>query len=92
VALLLARARTRRAEREVQREKLDSTAEGHRAMAESHTSRVDELGAAAKEHREAAARHQQEAEKLEDRVAREGREAAFHEERASDTEHEREQL
>ncbi len=75
-----------------ERERLEAVVAGHREMAQSHESSVDELGPRAKAHREAAADHAQRADELEDRIERERRQAQFHEERASETDDERRQI
>jgi chromosome segregation ATPase len=79
------RAKTLRRERE----RLESVVAGHRDMAASHESSIEELAPKAKAHREAAADHAERAEKLEDRIERERRQAQFHAERAGETEDER---
>ena len=79
------RAKTLRMERE----RLQAVVAGHRDMADSHASAVEELQPKAKAHREAAADHAKRADELEDRIERERRHAQFHDERASETEDER---
>ena len=86
------RLRAREEARRIQRGKLDSTVSGHREMAESHVSAVEDLAPQAARHREAAAEHTRRADELEERIERERRHAQFHEERASETEHEREHI
>ena len=73
----------------IERERLESVVSGHRDMAESHASTVEELQPRAKAHREAADDHARRADELEDRIERERRHAQFHDERASETEDER---
>ena len=90
--LLATRLRARRDARDIQRDKLDSTVAGHREMAESHASAVQELEPQAEQHREAAVEHARRADALEERIERERRHAQFHSERASETEHEREHI
>lgn len=86
---LIARRMSARAKSlRIAREKLEAVVEGHREMAESHESTVEELQPRAKAHREAAADHAERAEELEARIARERRQAEFHEERAGETEDE----
>ncbi len=78
------------AKRRIREEKLTSVAAGHREMAESHESSVEELEPQAIGHREAAADHTRIADELEERIEREQRHAQFHAERATETEQERE--
>jgi hypothetical protein len=82
----------RAGEKRIQRDKLDSVAEGHREMADAHASSVEELEPQAIGHREAAADHTRIADELEERIEREQRHAQFHAERASETETEREHI
>lgn len=90
--LMVTRLRTREEARRIQRGKLDSAVSGHREMADSHVSTVEELEPQAERHREAAAGHARRADELEERIERERRHAQFHEERASETERERERI
>ncbi len=86
------RFRERERERDLRRSKLESVAEGHREMAESHAGSLDGLRAQALEHRQAAVDHTRKAEQLEQSIERKERQAAFHEDRALETQHEREQV
>jgi len=84
--------RERERERELRRTKLDSVADGHRAMAEANAGSLDGLREQALNHRQAAVDHTRKAEQLEGRIEQKERQAAFHEGRAVQTRHEREQV
>ena len=92
LAWVFMRFRDRERQREVRREKLESVAEGHREMAEAHAGSLEGLREQALEHRQAAVDHTRKAEALEGRIEQKERQAAFHEERATETQHEREQV
>ncbi len=84
--------RNRERERTLQRDKLDSVAEGHREMAESHAGSLEGLREQALEHRQAAVDHTRKAEAIEGRIEQKERQAAFHEDRALETQQQREQV
>jgi hypothetical protein len=84
--------RARAHELDIEREKLDAAAAGHREMVAAHESSVAELAPKAKAHRAAAADHARTASKLEQRIERERRHAKFHEQRAAETEQDRERI
>ena len=82
----------RESEKRIKREKLASVADGHREMAETHASTIEDLEPEAIGHREAAADHTRIADELEERIERERRHAQFHAERATETEQESEHI
>ena len=67
--------------------KLEGVVEGHREMADAHSSSLDELRAQALSHRQAAVDHTRKAEEFEQRIEREERQATFHEQRAEQDPH-----
>ena len=90
--LVATNLRARANELDIQREKLDAAAAGHREMVVAHESSVAELAPKAEAHRAAAADHARTAGELEERIERERRQAQFHEQRATETEQDREQI
>ena len=92
LAWVVKRFREREHEKDLQRSKLESVAEGHREMAEAHAGSLEGLREQAVGHRQAAVDHTRKAEALEARIEQKERQAAFHEDRALETQHEREQV
>lgn len=100
IALLVAFARHRSAEREIEHDRLSSEAFAHRDQADSNVARAREVGreaeaerseaerhaAVAEEHAQKADEHAQKASDLEKRVETAGRAAAFHDEQAAERE------